>query len=70
MIIQNIREMKPFDEVLAEDTSSVQPISIMDQGEFVAIIQWDGTGEDFHFVLVPKGEVKVFVADVEKVGAQ
>ena len=70
MIIQNIREMVPFDEVLAEDTSSVQPISIMDQGEFVAIIQWDGAGEDFHFVLVPKSGIKAFVADVEKVGAQ
>lgn len=68
MIVQNRSELPEFDPEL--DESFAQPVSVMDQDEFIAVIQWDGAGEDRHWVLVPKSDIKAFVADVEKVGAQ
>lgn len=68
MIIQNRSELPAFDPEL--DEAFAQPVSIMDQGEFVAIIQWDGSGEDHYWVLVPKSEIKAFIADVEKVATE
>lgn len=69
MIIQNRSEIPAFDGELAEGL--VQPVSVMDQGEFVAVIQWDNADdEDRHWVLVPKSDIKTFIAAVKKVAAE
>ena len=68
MIIQNRSELPTFDPEL--DEAFAQPVSIMDQDEFIAVIQWDGAGEDQHWVLVPKGDVETFIAGVRKVASQ
>lgn len=68
MIVQSRNELPAFDPEL--DESFAQPVAVMDQGKFVSIVQWDGAGEDHHWVIVPKGEVETFIAEVRKVGAQ
>lgn len=45
-----------FDENL-DGPNQCQPIEVRDQGEFVALIQWDGAGEFVHHVLIPKNKV-------------
>lgn len=71
MIVQNRSELPAFDpELYGSDPRVAQPLTIMGQGEFVAIVQWDGNGEDHHWVIVPKSDIKAFVADVEKVASE
>lgn len=43
---------------------SVQPYAVMDQGLFIAIVQWDGTGEFQHWALIPKAEAAHFITQV------
>ena len=43
---------------------SAQPYTVMDQGPFIAIVQWDGTGEFQHWALIPKTDVGNFIAQV------
>lgn len=68
MIVQNKNELPAFDPEL--DESFAQPVAVMDQGEFISIVQWDGAGEDHHWVIVPKGEVETFIAEVRKVASE
>ena len=50
---------------LPED--QVQPYTVQEQGPYVAIIQWDGAGEQQHWVLIPKTEVGVFISKLLEV---
>lgn len=44
----------------------VQPIIVRPQcDEFVAIIQWDGTGEFQHWVLVPNDQIDGVIQKLE-----
>lgn len=71
MIPQNRSELPPFDPELYDSNPRVaQPVAVMGQGEFVAIVQWDGNGEDHHWVIVPKGDVEIFIAEVRKVASE
>lgn len=71
MIIQNRSELPPFDpELYDSDPRVAQPIAIMDQGEFVGIVQWDGAGQDHHWVIVPKSAAEAFIAEVKKVASE
>lgn len=47
-------------------TEEAQPFSVESQGPFVAVVQWDGTGEFQHWVLIPKAEIETFIAQVRE----
>ena len=68
MIVQNRSELPAFDPEL--DESFAQPVAVVNQGEFISIVQWDGAGEDQHWIIVPKGDVETFIAGVRKVASE
>ena len=39
----------------------VQPYTVREQNEFIAIIQWDGGNDQQHWVLIPKVELNLFI---------
>ena len=41
-----------------------QPWQVKRQGDWVAVIQWDGTGEQRHWVLIPIKELDDFIQQV------
>lgn len=44
-----------------------QPVSIYPQGdEYVAVIQWDGTGEFQHWVLIRRDEIDAVIKRLEE----
>ncbi len=43
----------------------VQPVAVRRQGPYIAIIQWDGTGEQQHWVLVPIPNLTSFIDSLE-----
>lgn len=44
----------------------VQPYTVQKQAEYVAIIQWDGSNDQQHWVLIPNGEVETFITKVRE----
>jgi len=62
--IRNMSKLPEFINDLPE--SEVQPISVRREvSEFVAIIQWDGTGEFQHWVLVPNDQIDNIIKQLE-----
>jgi hypothetical protein len=46
--------------------AEVQPLTIRPQGfEFIALIQWDGTGEFQHWVLIDRGNLDDVIKQLE-----
>ena len=54
----------PKDFVEDLPNEQAQPWEVVNQEEFIAIIQWDGTGEHRHWILIPKTEVEEFITQV------
>lgn len=64
-------DLPAFDENLElQEWNEAQPLAIRDQGCFVAIIQWDGTGDHRHRVLIRKDEVEQAIEQLRKIAGQ
>lgn len=53
-----------FVEDLPEE--AVQPYVALRQGPFVAVVQWDGTREFQHWVLVPVEKIEEFIGQLRE----
>lgn len=66
-VMSKLPEYVPYDL----DDYKVQEIAVRRQADtYVAIIQWDGTGEFQHWVLVPISDVDAFIEQVRQAAAQ
>jgi hypothetical protein len=63
--------ISPHEFIYDLPDDQAQPIRVQAQSEeFIAVVQWDGAGEDLHWVLVPKKDVQAFVDSVLKAAAE
>lgn len=46
------------------DHDHAETVVVRPQGSFVAVIQWDGAGEERHLVLIEKRDIEDFIAKV------
>lgn len=50
-----------------DDDREIQPIALFEQSTYIRIVQWDGAGEDHHWVLIPENEVEDFITKLREV---
>ena len=57
------------DFVHINDPDEIQPFRIRRQGQYIAVIQWDGTGEYRHWALLPIKKLKTIIKKMKKKAA-
>jgi hypothetical protein len=61
--------MKKVREFIRNRALAAQPLQIRRQGKYVAMVQWDGNGEDLHWVLVRIEKLKKVIKKMKRKAA-
>lgn len=50
-----------------DDDREIQPIGLLNQSPYVGVVQWDGAGEEHHWVLISENEVEDFITKLREI---